>query len=823
LNTTILRRAGVSFIKQKLGKGLYNASSEDFIPIACHYDKNTLLTKNGELLQIFQINGINSERISRQLSNLRGVVRSAISNNVEGDKLAFWIHTIRRKANLDDPVPYHNVFSANIHEIWKNKNYWHDKFVNCLYITVLHDAPELKLKNLNSMINSLSASKIADFEISYFAKSVKTLSATVDKLILDLEEYGAVKLGIRIEEEHCYSDLMFLYRRIMQLNEEQCVLPLTDISTALSSHQYTVGNDMIEVIGDNGKKFAALLSIKEYQEVSSDALDKFLQIPVEMVATEVFYFVDKGKVIPLFEDQSYIADISGDAELKSLSGLEKILKDTDDKNYFCHQQISCMIIGDDAAQLNKQVKQASDTLAKIGIVHVREDINLEKTFWAQLPGNFAFLSRMSPTILDNTAALASLHNFPTGNQYNPWGRAVTLLRTERGTPYFMNFHDTEGNSNTCILGVEKSGRTTLLNFLLSEADKYKPTIIHIVDDSDSSLYIKAKGGKWIEKEKNLFNPLFLEDNEKNRNFCFTFFTILAKHHFDPLKEPELALLKAISEQVFSLPKEKRKLSTVIDAIEDSESGQILKKRLKEYITGGIYYEIFESSEEIVINPGEILAINVQQFDDGEYKKKYFPKEVKFVAEFEYALNTMCSLKAAIVYFMQNLLAKIGEGPKIFAIDNMAAIFNLRCYSEILSDISQNIGAANGVFVNTVNIRILEDMYKNSHELDWLNLMGTQIIIPPEFKIPNLETMLQLNPAEAKKLATLTINTRMFLIKQEGRIIAAELSIGGLPGMTRLLSSGKLEIEAYEKIIRQYPSNQLEDWVGPLYEELNNIT
>ncbi len=123
----------------------------------------------------------------------------------------------------------------------------------------------------------------------------------------------------------------------------------------------------------------------------------------------------------------------------------------------------------------------------------------------------------------------------------------------------MNFHDTEGNSNTCILGVEKSGRTTLLNFLLSEADKYKPTILHIVDDSDSSLYIKAKGGTWIQKDKNLFNPLCLEDNEKNRAFCFTFFTILSKHHFDPLKEPELALLKVISDQIFTIPKEKRKL------------------------------------------------------------------------------------------------------------------------------------------------------------------------------------------------------------------------------------------------------------------------
>ena len=184
---------------------------------------------------------------------------------------------------------------------------------------------------------------------------------------------------------------------------------------------------------------------------------------------------------------------------------------------------------------------------------------------------------------------------------------------------------------------------------------------------------------------------------------------------------------------------------------------------------------------------------------------------------------MRSVKAAIIYFMQNLLGKIGAGPKIFAIDNMAAIFNLRCYSSILSDISQNIASANGVFVNTVNIRILEDVHKDVHELDWLNLMGTQIIIPPEFKIPNLESMLKLNPVEAKKLALLTINNRMFLIKQDGRIIAAELSIGGLQGMTRFLSSGKLEIEAYEKIIKQYPSNQPEDWVGPLYDELNNIT
>ncbi len=714
----------MSFIKRKLNKNIYNNSSENFIPLACHYDKNTLLTKNGELLQIFQIDGLTSKRISKKLFNLRGDVRNAISNGIEGGKLAFWIHTIRHKINLDDTTPYNNLLSANIHDIWQKKNCWQDKFVNSLYITVIHDSPELKIKNFNSLINSLYANTIGNFETNYFAKAVQVLNKTVDKLILDLEEYGAKKLGIRIEGDNCYSDAMSLYRRIIQLNEEQCILPIADISGSLASKAYAIGNDMIEVIGRDGKKFAALLSIKEYQEVSSEELDKFLQISVEMIVTEIFYLVDKSKVVPLFEDQAYMADISGDVELKSLSGVDKILQDKDRKNYFCHQQISFMIMGDDAKQLNNHVKHASQTLAKIGIMHVREDINLEKTFWAQLPGNFAFIARMSPTILDNTAAFALLHNFPTGNQYSHWGQAVTLLRTEIGTPFFMNFHNLEGKSNFCILGVKNSGKTTLLNFLLSESDKYKPTIIQIVDDSDSILSVKAKGGKWIQKSKNLFNPLDLEDNEQSKSFCFEFFKILAKHHFDPLMESELELLKNVSLQIFSVPRKERKISLIIEAIENSETGKILKKRLIEYIKDGLYYEVFESQEEMLIASGEIIAINLEQYDDIEYKEKFFPKEIKLVEEYEYNLNTMRSVKVAIVYFMKNLLIQAGKEPKIFAIDNMDSIFNLKFYSSLIPEISEAINIANGVFINTIDLYILENLYEDLGSLDWIeSLLG----------------------------------------------------------------------------------------------------
>ena len=68
---------------KKIDSGMYNASSEDFIPASCHYDPHTLLTKNGELLQTFQINGVNSEMISKSLFNLRKMVREAVKSNIE--------------------------------------------------------------------------------------------------------------------------------------------------------------------------------------------------------------------------------------------------------------------------------------------------------------------------------------------------------------------------------------------------------------------------------------------------------------------------------------------------------------------------------------------------------------------------------------------------------------------------------------------------------------------------------------------------------------------------------------------------------------------
>lgn len=817
---------------RKVDKALYNNSAEDFIPIACHYNSNTLLTKNGELLQTIQINGINSENISDKLFNLREVVRSAIKKNTHSNNFAFWVHTVRQKTDLDDPTLYDKLLSANIHTLWQQKNYWDDKFVNTLYITIIYDSAKLQVRNLGALIMSLSFKRMADFQNKYLDGVFSKLNDTVDAILADLQEFGAVKLGIRFEGEESYSDPMFLYRRIVHLNEEYCLVPVANLSNVLASTQYAVGSDKIEVISpEQPKKFTSILSIKEYQEISSAALDSVLQLPVELIATEIFYFVGKKEVTQNFKEQAYIVQVSKDAKLAEITELNKIMNlDESIPNQFCKQQISIAIIARDLEQLDQSIAKASTELSKIGIVHVREDINLEQTFWAQLPGNFSYLRRMSPTIIDNIAALASLHNFPTGEQKNIWGKAVTLLRTEKGTPYFMNFHGKESNSgNTCIFGVSNTGKTTLTNFLISEATKYNPTILYIANNDNSKIFIEALEGQWfnytvtngIINEKNLINPFLLDDTpenkEENKHFVTEFLKILCNNDSSPLTKLEVKFLEGMTKTIFKLASHERNFTSILKLVDFSKKGgDLIKPKLADYEENGLYAGIFDRDDSPLLE-GKIIGFNLYHFTESSFSQRFYPTDRKLIDQFNINLTKHKSLCAALIYSLSYHLTRLGNNPKILAIDNVESLYKPEIFVNMTSMILENLVKNNGVLVSNFNVEYLKDQPKMLQH--WLGLMDTKIILPSYIQSEYLEQALELNKSEIKKLSKFSPISRMFLIRQNGQSVALELSIGGLIGITKILSCREPELQIYQKILEKYPGHP-DEWINPLYIELN---
>src|SRR5581483_10118165 len=110
-------------------------------------------------------------------------------------------------------------------------------------------------------------------------------------------------------------------------------------------------------------------------------------------------------------------------------------------------------------QLNEAVAAIESELMNLGIVGVREDLNMEPCFWAQLPGNGQYIARRSTISSMNLSGFASFHNYPTGQiAGNHWGAAVTVLSTRSGTPYYFNFHKADVG-HTTIIGPTGSGKT----------------------------------------------------------------------------------------------------------------------------------------------------------------------------------------------------------------------------------------------------------------------------------------------------------------------------------------------------------------------------
>ncbi len=797
---------------------LYSKTSENFIPVACHYDQNTLVTKNGELLQTIEIQGLNAKNINTDLVSLRQTVRAAILDSITNKDYAVWVHTIRRRANLDDDADYYGFLSANIHDIWSRKNFWKDKFVNKLYITIVHKAQNTNVTNMNVFLKSLTFKKIINSDKQYLQESLKKLNATCDKMLANLESYGARRLSLEVREDKTYSELMFLYRRIMHLKEEECLLPSVDISSFLSSHQYALGNDKIEVTGEGQKKFAAIMSIKEYQDVPSLTLNKFMQIPVEMVVTEVFYYIDKKEIAEDFKDQQDILNITKNDDLIHWKNFDK-LNSTLKKDRYCHQQISFMVIGDNQKILDSQLAQASQALSNIGVVHVREDIGLEKAFWAQLPGNFSCLSRIKPAPVSSAAAMTSLHNYPTGNKYNPWGRALTLLRGEQGAPYFMNFHDAEDDSSCCVFGDSESGKTVLTNFLLSEADKYNPTTLYLTDSIDSGLYVKARGGRWFQRSKNIINPLICKDTKANREYLFEFFKIITKHYFDVLSDAELEVLRDISDAVFELPDEKRILSDIIKNIKGSEITEKIKTRLADYTQEGRYHKLFEPEEIIQIKKGDLLAVSLQDFDDAAFREENYPKEKKYIEQYEYDLNTMRSVKASIILALQNKLRALTKDPKILAVDNLHNLCNLEFFSHLPDLFSKNMNKHNGVALFNVNTNTIDETLKKEIKQSWIKKMKTKIIMSSNISVEGFDKMLNIDQNDMEKLQNFKAGYYQFILNQDGKTIATELSIGALPGLLKILVSNDYDLAIYKEIMDQKGESAPEEWVEELYEKL----
>ena len=200
-------------------------------------------------------------------------------------------------------------------------------------------------------------------------------------------------------------------------------------------------------------------------------------------------------------------------------------------NYFGQFSLTVVIYDRDLAT----VEQAAAEFYKVFSVHdaqlYEERYNLLNAFLAAVPGNYAFNLRYLYLLNTNYADLSFLFTLHSGEPRNAHLRQeyLAVLETNHGTPYFLNLHYRD-TAHSMILGRTGSGKSFLLNFLITNLQKYDPyTFIFDLGGSFETL-TRLFGGSYLrlglESSDFTINPFCLPPTKPNLDFLALFLKVL---------------------------------------------------------------------------------------------------------------------------------------------------------------------------------------------------------------------------------------------------------------------------------------------------------
>src|SRR5207247_2435880 len=150
---------------------------------------------------------------------------------------------------------------------------------------------------------------------------------------------------------------------------------------------------------------------------------------------------------------------------------------------------------------------------------------------ATVPGHCAFNLRSLYLLNTNYADVSFLFTLHCGEPRNSHLRQeyLAVLETNHHTPYFLNLHYRDV-AHTMILGRTGAGKSFLLNFLITNLQKYNPhTFIFDLGGSFESL-TQLFGGSYVRvglSSPNFrINPFSLPHTKENLDFLALFVKVL---------------------------------------------------------------------------------------------------------------------------------------------------------------------------------------------------------------------------------------------------------------------------------------------------------
>lgn len=760
----------------------------DRLPYARHFDDQTLLLRDGSLMRMIKVPGLPFETDDWEMLDHHLGVRETMMRSVLDARFALYHHVVRRRVQVSLDGTFDDPFAEIVNTRWQNRIDVRRLFVNEQILSLVRRPARGK----TGLVERWQRRSNADDH----AAELRELDAACTALSAALEPYGARVLEIYERNSVRHSEPLEMLSAIYNGELRPALVPDdgVDLGHHIPYNRVSFGLDAIETRGPDGRRFAGLLSVKDYPDSTRAGLiDNLLRLPHELVLTESFAVTDRQiarERIDLALRRLRSADEEAGTERLEMLAARDMLGAG--QTGFGDHHLSLLVRAESLDKLDQAIAEGAAALSDIGAVAVREDINLEPCFWGQFPGNEAYVVRRALISTANAAGFLSLHGLPVGRASgNHWGDCVTVLETTASTPYFFNFHEGDLGHFT-VIGPSGSGKTVVLNFLAAQAQRFAPRTILFDKDRGSEIFVRASGGVYsrlIPGEPSGLNPLQLPDTAVNRAF---------------LREWMGVLLEATG------PEEEKIIADAIDSCFDADPAFRRLRHFKELL-GGARRPV----------PGD-LASRLQPWAGGEHswlfdnERDRIDLSARTIGFDMTALLDSARLRTpAMMYLFHRIDERLDGTPSMILIDEGWKALNDAVFSSRIRDWLKTLRKRNAVvgFATQSAHDALESRIASA----LVEQTATMIFTPnPKARDEDYCSGFGLSHHELELIRALPVHSRCFLVRHANHSVVARLDLSGMGELLKIFSGREDSVRELDRLraeLGDAPSDWLPHFAG----------
>lgn len=779
-----------------------------FIPYSHHITPTIISTKNAEYLSIWHVGGrshqsASPDEIFRWIKELNNLLRGLAPTNI-----AFWSHVVRRKVYTHLQSEFSNSFCARLDEHYQDSFADQSLMVNDLYLTVI----------LRSSSDD-ALSFFAGFEQETLeqkkqrqAASIKALDDINYTLAAALKRYNGSLLSTYDHQGHVYSAaLEFL---AFLVNGEHHRIPVCRDRFAeyicLNRVLFSTWGEIGEIRSIKDTRCFGMLEITDYDDTTeAGQLNALLESSYEFILSQSFATLSRHAAQGFLQRHKQRLIDAKDVAYQQIEEIDEALNQLVSGQFVMGEHhASLLVFGKDAEEVRDSFAKASTSFLDVGILAKTCDLSLQAAYFAQLPANFSYRPRPAPITSLNFLCFSPFHNFMSGKDCgNPWGQAVTMLKTVSGTPFYFNFHvspqdedsyDKRLLGNTMFIGKSGTGKTVALGFLLAQAQKFKPTIVAFDKDRGMEITLRAMGGCYLplrKGEPSGFNPFQLEPTPANLSFLKQLIIKLASARGESVTHnDELEIDQALETLMLHIDKPLRRLSMLLQGLpnpvqNEQDARPKMHSRLAKWAEGGELGWLFDNVEDKL----DLTTHRIYGFD---------------VTEF---LDDPVTRVPIIMYLTHRTESMIDGRRFMYVFDEFWRMLEDKYFESLAKDKQKTIRKQNGIFVFATQEP--SDALESPIAKTLVQQCATFVFLPnPSADRQDYIEGFKLSEAEFEQIINLGEDSRRFLIKQGEGSTVAELNLAGFDDELLVLSGTPDNARLVETIIQRIGSDNPNDWL-----------